>query len=420
VGFCFGKNGNVMTKARNSFPKSLNYLCLIGVIALGLVAIVGSNSVRTKEPEAPHNVTATAGDEQVTIGWGSVSEATSYNIYWATYSGVSITNCEGKIGDILDAPYSHTGLTNFKTYYYIITAQNDYGESDESQEVSATPPGWPTLNLPDTGQTQSYTDTFGEDSDYTINPPSYTDNDDGTVTDHVTGLIWQQEDDDRERSWDEVCLYCDNLSLAGYSDWRLPSVMELMSIVNYGTYEPAIDTTYFPDIETWANYWSSTSNANNSSYACYVYFSYGQVGSNDKSSTRYVRCVRGGQTAGALTDNNDGTVTDGNIGLMWQQGEAGSMNWENALTCCEDLSLAGYTDWRLPNIKELRSIVDDTLYDPAIDTNYFPDAHATPYWSSTTYAVNSFSAWGVYFRSGRVYSYNKSGTYYVRCVRAVH
>lgn len=122
--------------------------------------------------------------------------------------------------------------------------------------------------------------------------------------------------------------------------------------------------------------------------------------------------------AGNFTDNGDGTVTDANTGLMWQQGEAGSMNWENAITCCEDLSLAGYTDWRLPNIKELESITDDSLYNPAIDTNYFPDAHASNYWSSTTYALNTSNAWLVDCHYGSVYDLNKSGTYSVRCVRA--
>lgn len=121
--------------------------------------------------------------------------------------------------------------------------------------------------------------------------------------------------------------------------------------------------------------------------------------------------------AGDFTDNGDGTVSDGNTGLMWQQAEGGSMDWEDAITYCEDLSLAGYTDWRLPNIKELESITEDSLYDPAIDTNYFPDAHASYYWSSTPYASNSSYAWYVYFYDGSVRYYGKSYNPYVRCVR---
>ncbi len=103
--------------------------------------------------------------------------------------------------------------------------------------------------------------------------------------------------------------------------------------------------------------------------------------------------------------------------LMWQQEEGGSMDWEGAITYCEDLSLAGYTDWRFPNIKELESITEDSLYNPAIDTNYFPDAHASLYWSSTTYAISSSSAWSVGFNAGSVGSYGKPGSRYVRCVR---
>ncbi|MBW2311932.1 MAG: DUF1566 domain-containing protein [Deltaproteobacteria bacterium] len=247
-------------------------------------------------PSSPTNVAATASDQEATISWDAVSGATSYHIYWATYTGVSKTDYEGVISNAT-SPYTHTGLTNGTTYYYVITAENSYGESDESSEVTATPNiayRWTMLNLPDTGQTQSYTTTFGEDSDYTINPPSYTDNGDGTVTDNVTTLMWQQENDDTGRTWDEACTYCDNLTLAGYSDWRLPSAMELMSIVDYGNYDPSIDETYFPGTNA-SDYWSATTYASNSSYAWLVYFSYGSVFSYFKSGDYYVRCVRAGQ-----------------------------------------------------------------------------------------------------------------------------
>ena len=103
---------------------------------------------------------------------------------------------------------------------------------------------------------------------------------------------------------------------------------------------------------------------------------------------------------GAFTDNGDGTVTDTDTGLLWQQTTGGSMAWEAALTYCESLTLAGHTDWRLPNRKELRSIVDYTKYSPAIDTAYFPDTLSSDYWSSTTYADYSDYVWYVLFNHG--------------------
>jgi len=102
---------------------------------------------------------------------------------------------------------------------------------------------------------------------------------------------------------------------------------------------------------------------------------------------------------------------------MWQQGEGGQKTWEDAITYCEGLSLAGYTDWRLPNIKELESITDDSIYSPAIDTNYFPDANASSYWSSTTSVEYSPDAWLVFSSSGYVNSSDKSVSSYVRCIR---
>ena len=90
--------------------------------------------------------------------------------------------------------------------------------------------------------------------------------------------------------------------------------------------------------------------------------------------------------AGNFTDHGDSSVTDNITGLMWQQSDEGTMIWENALTYCESLSLAGYDNWRLPNVKELESLTDETLSGPATDTNFCPEAIASFYWSSTSYA----------------------------------
>ena len=130
--------------------------------------------------------------------------------------------------------------------------------------------------------------------------------------------------------------------------------------------------------------------------------------------------------AGDLIDNKDWTVTDNVTGLMWQQTEGGSMTWEEALAYCEGLSLAGSADWRLPNVKELESLTDDSRYQPAIDTTFFPDVvsnlYVAPYyWSSTSGDFNTSSstpyAWNVYFHDGNVLSSSKTNNFYVRCVR---
>ncbi len=123
--------------------------------------------------------------------------------------------------------------------------------------------------------------------------------------------------------------------------------------------------------------------------------------------------------AANFVDNGNGTVTDNKTGLMWQQGESGSGTWDSALSYCEGLPLGGHSDWRLPNTKELESLTDDTRYNPAIDTAFFPNANASVFCSSTTYAGNPGYAWGVAFYDGGVYGYDKKYSYdlYARCVR---
>ena len=125
-----------------------------------------------------------------------------------------------------------------------------------------------------------------------------------------------------------------------------------------------------------------------------------------------------GAAFAAFIDNGNGTITDTGTGLVWQKATApGTYTWEQALTYCENLTLGGHSDWRLPNRNELQSIVDYNRYNPAIDTTFFPGTVASSYWSSTTFAGSTGDAWYVFFNFGYVGSYYKAGNCYVRAVR---
>ncbi len=121
----------------------------------------------------------------------------------------------------------------------------------------------------------------------------------------------------------------------------------------------------------------------------------------------------------AYQDNGDGTVTDLNTQLMWQQSDDGvQRQWQAACDYCDDLVLARYTDWRIPDRRELFSIVDLGRYNPTIDTNYFLNAQSYVYWSGSTYANGTNLAWFVGFNYGVVDCYNMTYSFYVRCVRS--
>ena len=202
--------------------------------------------------------------------------------------------------------------------------------------------------VPDTGQTKCYNTAgsvitcpspgqalFGQDANYTINPMSYTKldgsgnvlSDSATswvmVKDNVTGLIWENKTDDgtihdkdNRYTWydsnpattggyagtpgngtdtEDFINALNSAHFGGYSDWRLPTINELDSIVNNDIYNPAINTTYFPNTVS-SDYWSSTTYAPNTFVAWGVYFGYGNDSPSAKDDSYYVRAVRGGQS----------------------------------------------------------------------------------------------------------------------------
>jgi len=124
------------------------------------------------------------------------------------------------------------------------------------------------------------------------NPQTYTDNGDMTVTDGVTQLMWQ-ENIDTSTTQADAATYCSNLTLAGHKDWRLPSLPELLSIVDYSRSSPSIDPTYFPKTPASGHFWTSTLVAGSTTKGYDVSFLYGGFdGNNTLSSKLWVRCVR--------------------------------------------------------------------------------------------------------------------------------
>lgn len=157
------------------------------------------------------------------------------------------------------------------------------------------------VRFPATGQTTSY--TTGDDGDLEKGATlGYRDNGDGTVTDLNTGLMWIKDGNDANgANSGNVCTCADAIThangctKAGYSDWRLPNAKELQSIVNYGIYNPSINTNYFPNTKS-SGYWSSTTDTTQTDCAWYIHFYIGHVrSSHDGVGSCYVRCVRGGQ-----------------------------------------------------------------------------------------------------------------------------
>ncbi len=282
--------------------------------------------------------------------------------------------------------------------------------------------------LPDTGQSKSYTDTLGEDSDYTINAPELIDNLDGTITDKITGLMWQKVDGG-EMTHSSALQYADSLTLGSFTDWRLPIAFEIYSIQNLQVNNPALNTTYFTKSN--AEYWWTSDLQVNDNSRVWVSNAGGGIGNHLKSETisaggtkRYhARAVRNIKENISLQKRfeviDDDVVVDSLTGLMWQRKISNNpMTWENALAFSEQLSLGNYNDWRLPNIKELHSIHMVKEFMPCLDRIAFPLADIRKLWSSTTQNNQATRAWYFDTNFGITTQEAKSTALYVLCVRS--
>ena len=161
--------------------------------------------------------------------------------------------------------------------------------------------GFSLYGLPKTGQTISHSDYDDGDLEkgYPTKGPRFTDNGDGTVTDNATGLMWVKEslgagcNNGNVITWFAALTWVNGLTFAGYSDWRMPNIKELPSIINYGLRYPAVDTVFFPECKS-AEYWSSTTSIVYSLFAWTINFSLGEFSGAFKTSAKLIRPVRGG------------------------------------------------------------------------------------------------------------------------------
>lgn len=322
---------------------------------------------------------------------------------------------------------------------------------------------------------------YGQDANYDsgINF-QFIDNGDGTITDPVSGLMWQQTPPAEGMSWADAKEYCENLEYGGYSDWRLPTLKELFSISDFSQGWPYLDQEYFnlsserisKDEQYWAdNKYVGETVEGRDDAAFGVNHVTGHIkaypsgsnmrarmgaergdsngeqrrpprmmgenredslpprmnaennqqmppprGQRDEMAQRpeqgnrvpmgnnpmakQVRAVRGeiyGENN--FIDNGDGTISDLATGLMWSKDDNGKgIEWVNALPYAQEATLAGYTDWRLPNVKELQSIVDysrapsskgvvaaiDPIFNCTLFINEVGDDDYGYYWSNTS------------------------------------
>ncbi len=268
----------------------------------------------------------------------------------------------------------------------------------------------------------------GQDACHKGNQPSYKDNGDGTVTDRVTGLMWEK-DMGKKMSYNDAFTKAKKSKLGGHSDWRVPTIKELYSLIDFSgrcmgekAITMFINTKYFNqpkgdtikgEREIDGQTWSATEYVGKTMYGDRTIFGVNFVDGRIKGypafekrtqsdKLNYVRLVRGNKYYGKnkFKDNGDGTISDYATGLMWQKADDGkARNWEDALAYADSLKLAGKSDWRLPNAKELQSIVDYTrstqttksaAIDPKFKTTSIEDWSGKkgnfPYfWSSTTH-----------------------------------
>lgn len=400
--------------------------------------------------QSQHTLTASSGPN------GTISPSGSITVDRGASQTFTITPDAGyHVADVWVDGVSVEGIT---TYTFVDITTDHTIEASFAQGVYS-------LDLPRTGQITRYAQ--GDDGWIRagiIWPiPRFTMNADTTITDNLTGLIWAPDAGTSTivtciggpKTWQDAldymaCLNANNY--LGHSDWRLPNVNELESLIHAGQIDNSawLISQGFINVAM-AYYWSSTTLNNSPNQAWAVNLQQGDVTYGPKDSNNHVWPVCGmtstpallwrtGQTItyaigddGDLREgialpmprliaNADATLTDKLTGLVWAP-EAGASTfgsctggprtWQEALdyiSCLNTNNYLGHNDWRLPNRKELRSLIHYGQSNIAdwLNVQGFINANPGEYWSSTTYALSQDTAWSVDMVSGEMGVSNKS------------
>jgi len=313
--------------------------------------------------------------------------------------------------------------------------------------------------VPATGQTTSH--AAGDDGDLETGvswpEPRFVDNADGTTKDTLTGLMWETTPGNTRREWENALSYANNLALGGYNDWRLANINELMSLTNAEPSNPASWLNSHDELGGVSSdsYWTSnicittsvlwgwvvhmdTGILGRQNISAYGSFAYAWAVRDDGSGA--VSIPKTGKTGKYRTgddgdlqkgvswptprfvDCGNGIITDNLTGLMWEQAPTTTQkSWLDALAYVADLTLGEFSDWRLPNRNELRSMVNyDLTYNSSwLGWQGFSQLQADDYyWSSTSYAPTAWHAWVVFLlEEGHAGNYSKTGSCYVWAVR---
>ena len=194
----------------------------------------------------------------------------------------------------------------------------------------------------------------------------------------------------------------------------MPTALELATIIDFTRSKPAFPE---PFGGTNGHYWTSTPYVGYVGPAWYVNFAFGTSEFNAKTEARHVRCVRGPTIPPPSLTVQGNLVADASSGLVWaKSASAVAQTWQEALAVCRTQIIDRYNDWRLPDIMELRTIIDYTRVSPALDATVFVGVDSV-IWTSSTFASHADIAWQVNFQAGTAAGESKTAAAGVLCLR---